>query len=78
MENYSSSLQLGWPEVGRRLVGREGQEYPQSPAQRRMTKALCAWVLCGGGQRLRTEERALGFEEGCWLEMRSQGGSKER
>lgn len=34
MENYSSSLQLGWPEVGRRLVGREGQEYPQSPAQR--------------------------------------------
>lgn len=33
MENYHSSLQLGWPEVCRRLVGREGQEDPQSQTQ---------------------------------------------
>lgn len=33
MENYRSSLQLGWPEVGGRLVGREGQEDPHSRAQ---------------------------------------------
>ena len=80
MENYSSSLQLGWPEVGRRLVGREGQEggSPKPSSEWRMTKALCAWILCRGGQRLRAGERAFGFGEGSWLEARSQGGSKER
>lgn len=35
MENYRSSLQLGWPEVGRQEAGRGevGQEEPQSLAQ---------------------------------------------
>lgn len=58
MENYSSGLQLGWPEVGRRLVGREGQEEgsPKPSPEWRMTKTLCAWILCRGGQRLRAGE----------------------
>ena len=64
MENYRSSLQLGWPKVGRRLVGREGQEDPQSQLRVGMTKALCAWILCGGGQRYRAGGPAFGSGEG--------------
>lgn len=77
MENYCSSLQLGWPEVGRRLVGREGQEDPPKPSSEwGLTKALCAWILGGVGQRLRAGNQAFGFGEGSWLEARSPDGNK--
>lgn len=70
-------LQLGWPKVGRRLVGREGQEDPQSQLRVGMTKALCAWILCEGGQRGRAGGRAFGFGEGNWLEARPQREKRE-
>lgn len=81
VENYHSSLQLGWPEVGRRLVGREGREGTQSQAQSGDDKSpLCLGSPGAEGTRdaCRAGMQAFHFGEGNWLEARPREGRRER
>lgn len=51
MENYCSSLQLGWPEVGGQRAGGEGRSggAPKPSSKWGVTKGLCARGFCSEG-----------------------------
>lgn len=54
MEKYHSSLQLGWPEVSRRLGEGRVRKIPKAKLRVGDDKSPLYWILGGGGQRLRT------------------------
>lgn len=54
MEKYHSSLQLGWPEVSRRLGEGRVRKIPKAKLRVGDDKSPLYWILGGGGYRLRT------------------------
>lgn len=77
MENYHSSLQLGWPEVGKRLREGKGRRIPK--AKHRVGDDKSPLCLDSGWRGPDAQDRVLGI----WfrrrkLEAKPQGGRRER
>lgn len=74
VENYHSSLQLGWPEVCGWLGGREGQDDPRSQAQSGDDKS----PLCLDSLRRGPEMQGRGAGIWFWRRKLIRGGASGR